>query len=91
MDDADRRLDGNAAAGMFAAALGIDVTVDMTLCRACGAQNLVGALMAYIHGMGAVLRCPQCDGMILRITQTPGRYWLDLSGLRTIRIEDVPP
>lgn len=91
MDDADRRLDGNAAAGLLAAALGFELTVHLTVCRHCGARDAVGALAAYVHGMGAVLRCPHCDGMMIRIAHTPGRYRIDLGGVRTLQIDEPPP
>ena len=87
MDDADRRLDGNAAAGLLAEALGFELTVRLTVCRNCGARHAVGGLVAYVHGMGAVLRCPQCERVMIRIAQTPGRYRLDMGGVRTIQLD----
>jgi hypothetical protein len=87
MDDRDLRLDGNAVAGMLAAALAAEPTADMASCANCGASNQLGALLAYVHGMGAVLCCPGCESIMLRIGRGPGRLMLDLRGMRWLRVQ----
>jgi hypothetical protein len=87
MDDRDLRLDGNAVAGMLAEALAAEPTTDLANCAGCGASNQLGALLAYVHGMGAVLRCPGCESVMLRIGRGPGRLVLDLRGIRWLRVE----
>ncbi|HEX6677736.1 MAG TPA: DUF6510 family protein [Actinomycetes bacterium] len=87
MDDRDLRLDGNAVAGMLAEALAAEPTADLANCAGCGASNQLGALLAYVHGMGAVLRCPGCESVMLRIGRGPGRLVLDLRGIRWLRVE----
>jgi hypothetical protein len=87
MDDRDLRLDGNAVAGLLAEALAAEPTLDLASCAGCGASNQLGALLAYVHGMGAVLRCPSCESVMLRIGRGPGRYLLDLRGIRWLRVE----
>jgi Family of unknown function (DUF6510) len=86
MDERELRLDGNAAAGMLEAALGFDVTAARGACNACGALAQVGALVAYVHAPGIVLRCAQCDAVMLRMMQTPDGYRLDLRGMRLLEI-----
>lgn len=46
----------------------------------------VGAVALYGHAMGAILRCPACDNALLRIGRAGDGYWLDLQGLRRLRI-----
>jgi Family of unknown function (DUF6510) len=87
MDDRDLRLDGNAVAGVLAEVFAVEPTADLAACEACGASNQLGALVAYVHGMGAVLRCPGCDSAMLRIGRAPGRAWLDLRGIRWMQVE----
>jgi Family of unknown function (DUF6510) len=87
MDDRDLRLDGNAVAGLLAEVLAVEPTTSMASCAGCGTSNQMGALMAYMHGMGAVLRCPGCDAVMLRLGHTPAHIWLDLRGLSWLRME----
>jgi hypothetical protein len=87
MDDRELRLDGNAAAGLLAEVLAVEPTTGVASCAGCGISNQVGALVAYVHGMGAVLHCPGCDAVMLRLGRTPGRVWLDLRGIRWLRVE----
>jgi len=90
MDDRDLRLDGNAAAGLLSEVFVLEATTARTVCAGCGAVSQVGALMAYCHGMGTVLRCPGCDTAVLRVARAGGRWWLDLRGASSLRFE-LPP
>jgi Family of unknown function (DUF6510) len=81
------RLDGNAAAGILSEVFARDLTSARATCAACGMTDKLGALFVYGHSMGAVLRCPGCDAVVLRIAQTPHELWLDASGARTIVIQ----
>jgi len=87
MDDADLRLDGNAAAGLLAEVFRFEMTTAYATCAGCGALAPVGALMVYGHEMGTILRCPGCDTAIIRVARTRGRYWLDLRGASVLRVE----
>ncbi len=88
MDPEDLHLDGNAAAGVLAAVFGDEMTVNVTVCGTCGTDNPVGRLVAYIHGMGAILRCPRCGNALIRVAYRPGRYVLDLGGSRTLELKE---
>lgn len=91
MDPEDLRLDGNAAAGVLREIFGVEMTVNWSTCGNCGADGPVGGLVAYVHGMGAVLRCPRCDNALIRIVHPPGRYVLNLSGVRVLQIVEPLP
>ncbi len=86
MNDADLRLDGNAAGGMLNEIFRFEMTAAEATCGACGAMRPVGALLLYQHGMGAILRCADCDTALMRITHIRGCYRLDLSGMTYLRI-----
>jgi hypothetical protein len=81
-----RRLDGNAAAGRLSDVFVVDVTTARTRCRACGASAQLGAYHLYADAPGMVVRCPTCEEMVLRIAQTPGHTWLDMSGVAALDI-----
>jgi NAD-dependent SIR2 family protein deacetylase len=82
----ERRLDGNAAAGLLREVFALEMTTAYSTCGHCGKSGQFGELMLYGSEIGLVLRCPECDHMLLCITHTPEGYWLDLRGLQVIRI-----
>jgi hypothetical protein len=81
------RLDGNAAAGILSELFVPDLTAARATCAGCGATGAVGALLVYAHGMGTVMRCPSCDGVVLRVTRTATQVWLDPTGARRLVID----
>jgi hypothetical protein len=80
------RLDGNAAAGILSEIFAPDLTAARATCAHCGTTRAVGALLVYAHGMGTVVRCPNCDVVVLRVARTPTQVWLDATGARHIVI-----
>ena len=81
----DLVLDGNAAAGPLQEIFALDVTTAEIQCGACGATGAVGALRLYAAPMGMVLRCPHCDGVMMRAVHTPHGRWLEMTGARRLR------
>jgi len=79
-------LDGNALAGLLAEVFGAEMTAVRRGCASCGQVNAVGAHRAY-QGAGAVLRCPACSDVALRIAVLPDRHVVSMSGTWTL---DVP-
>lgn len=82
----ENKLDGNAAAGALQAIFPFEMTLVQATCTGCGTTNAIGAVAAYMHGMGAVLRCPVCDTALIRISHAKGRYFLDMRGMRVLQI-----
>jgi hypothetical protein len=83
----ERELDGNALAGMFEVLFGSDMTAIPGRCTHCGTVNMVGAMRAYTRGPGAVLRCPSCDGVVLRVVETDEVTYVDARGAAYLRFE----
>lgn len=81
-----RRLDGNAAAGRLADIFVFDATAARTRCRACGMTAPLGAYHVYADAPGMVVRCATCEAMVMRIVQTPGHTWLDMSGVAALDV-----
>ncbi|HXI82280.1 MAG TPA: DUF6510 family protein [Verrucomicrobiae bacterium] len=84
---ADQVLDGNAVAGILAAAFGGEMTTVPGACAHCGTVNVIAALRAYVRAPGTVLRCPACDGVVLRIVETPTATLVDVRGAAWLRFE----
>jgi Family of unknown function (DUF6510) len=55
-------------------------------CAHCGTVSMVGAMRAYVRAPGTVLRCPTCEGVVLRIVETDDATYLDLRGVVYLRI-----
>ena len=60
-------LDGNAAAGELGEVFTLDATTAIATCAGCGATGHVASVHVYEAGMGTVLRCPECDAVLLRL------------------------
>jgi Family of unknown function (DUF6510) len=88
MGDQTLRLDGNAAAGMLAEIFVLDMTSAQCTCAHCGHIAPLGSLLLYGGQVGAVLRCPTCDHIQMRIVRVPergGQYWIDMQGMTLLR------
>jgi hypothetical protein len=79
-------LDANAVAGIFQEIFGVEMTAAPTECAHCGMEGEMGTLLAFTQGPGIVLRCPACENVILRITQTPKAYYFDARGAVYLRL-----
>lgn len=86
----ERRLDGNAAAGLLGEIFAFEATTAEAACDRCGTAARVGAQMAYMSEIGTVVRCASCDYAMIRVTHNRGRYFLDLRGISYLRFESTP-
>jgi ribosomal protein S27E len=82
----ENKLDGNAAAGTLQEIFPFEMTLVQATCTGCGATNMIGATVVYMHGMGTVIRCPSCDTVLIRVAHAKGRYFLDMRGVRVLQI-----
>lgn len=80
-------LDGNALAGVLHEIFTLEMTASPTECAHCGHEGELGALLAFTQSPGAVLRCPTCEGVMLRIVETPDAIYLDARGAVYLRLE----
>ena len=78
-------LDGNAVAGMLTEVFAVEMTTATATCRNCGEPAAVGAMHLF-RGAGIVLRCPQCDNVMMKIVDSSTRMWMDPGGLSMLEI-----
>ncbi len=88
MEDADLRLDGNAAAGMFGEIFALELTSARARCDSCGTVAELGAEPMYVHAPGIVVRCRNCDDVMIVAVHGGGRYWLGFSGMTWIEARE---
>jgi hypothetical protein len=84
-------LDGNAVAGLLQEVFAIEVTASPTECANCGRTGELGTLLAFTQGPGAVLRCPGCEQVMIRIVETPDAIFLDARGAVYLRLRRSAP
>ena len=87
MHDSDV-LDGNVAAGILADVFRADITTAIVTCAGCGAAGPLAAGVVYLSEIGLVLRCPQCEQVVLRCAQIRDRLMLDMRGAATVALAD---
>jgi phage FluMu protein Com len=80
-------VDGSALAGVLTAAFGSDMTAIPSRCTHCGTVSVVAQLRAYVRGPGAVLRCPTCEGVVVRIVETADATYVDARGAAYLRFD----
>ena len=77
-------LDGNAIAGLLMEVFGAEMTTAEGTCLHCGARAPVGELAVYLRAPGTVVRCPQCDSVLMVLVQLHGVTCVDLRGLAAL-------
>jgi len=87
MKQSDLKLDGNAIAGLLREIFTMEMTTAQSTCAGCGKVHAVGRVDVYLNAPGAVVRCPACEQVLMRIVHARGRYWLDLTGTRCLEFE----
>ena len=90
MDDIQLRLDGNAAAGLFQEIFALDVTGARVSCASCSHVAAIGSAHLYMTGRspGGVLRCPECEDVLMVVVVREGRWRLGTPGLRWLEISE---
>jgi len=83
-------LDGNAAAGVLSEVFWRDMTLATGRCASCGREGPFAEARLYGGLMGYVMRCPGCDGVLMRVAKTPHGFWLEMQGLRSLTFENTP-
>ena len=90
IEQSEMKLDGNAIGGLLAEIFSLEMTTAEGTCGGCGAVNAVGRVDVYVNAPGTVVRCPDCGQVLMRIVRGRGRYWIDMSGIRTLELVSEP-
>lgn len=80
----ERVLDGNAIGGLLFEVFGTEMTTAIGTCASCGAVGQVAELAVYLHGLGTVVRCRACDGVLMVFVRIRGVTCVDLEGLASL-------
>lgn len=88
MDVSSDLLDGNAAAGLLQSLFPFEMTTAIVVCASCSARGQIAELAVHAHGMGTIIRCPNCEIALVRIAHVNGNFWLDMRGAASLQIAD---
>ena len=77
-------LDGNAIGGLLIEVFGTEMTTAVGICASCGAVSQVAELPVYMAGLGIVVRCRNCDAVLMAFVQIRGIHCVDLEGLASL-------
>jgi hypothetical protein len=80
----DLHTDGNHLAGLLGEFLAADITAMLRRCHSCHEEHPLAAHLAY-RGAGAVLRCPACGDVGVRIGDCGGEIVLEWRGTYRVR------
>ena len=83
----DLVLDGNAAACLLQHIFVPDLTLAKIRCEACDCTNGIGSLTLYAAPMGAVLKCADCESVLMRAVETSHGMWLEMPGARYLKFQ----
>jgi uncharacterized Zn finger protein len=78
-------LDGNAVAGELSEIFAREFTEAIATCAACGATGAMAKVHVYEAGMGVVLRCPECESVLMRIVHMADETHIEMRGVRVLR------
>ena len=73
-------VDGNALAGLLNEIFGVEMTAEPLECAFCGREGEMGSLWAFVESPGFVLRCPDCQNIVLRMVAAPNKWYVDARG-----------
>jgi len=82
-------LDGSAAAGLLSELFAFEITLATAECVHCHTDVVLAEMHLYALEMGAVLRCPGCEAVMLRIGCAGDERWIDATGMRTMRVSQA--
>ena len=80
----DYAVDGNAIGGLLIEVFGTEMTTATGICGNCGAVSQVAELAVYRPALGTVVRCRECDAMLMTFVQIHGVTCVDLQGLASL-------
>jgi hypothetical protein len=80
----DFALDGNAIGGLLIEVFGTEMTTAIGTCANCGAVSQVAELAVYRPALGTVVRCRNCDAVLMTFVRIRGIVCVDLEGLASL-------
>lgn len=81
-------LDGNVLAGPIGDLLSFEPTMARGECAGCADVASLAQAAVYVHPMGYVVRCRNCDDVLMVVVERGRRSSLNMPGLRWLEAAD---
>ena len=79
-------VDGNAIAGDLREIFGVEMTTHAGGCGGCGVVSVLAELRVYFSGPGTVIRCPNCEQVLMVVVNRPGSIRVGIEMLRWLEV-----
>jgi len=79
-------LDGNGAAGALSEVFALEVTSARGRCEGCGNVAALAEARVFMDAPGLVVRCRNCDNVLLVLVRSENRYWLGAQGVTWLEL-----
>ncbi len=79
-------VDGNSLAGPFSELFSADLTTATARCLGCGDVSELARATVYPDPTGYVVRCGQCDDVLMVIIDEPDSICLELRGMSWLKV-----
>lgn len=82
----DEFVDGNAIAGDLREIFGVEMTTHSGRCGGCGVVSVFAEVRVYRSGPGTVIRCPNCEKVLMVVVTRPGSIRVGIEMLRWLEM-----
>ena len=85
----DSYVDGNAVGGLLVELFGREMTDQHGCCDHCGAVNVLAAVHVYLDAPGTIIRCPNCESVLIVIVRNPKSVRISFGEIRWLEDGNV--
>lgn len=82
----DDFVDGNAIAGDLREIFGVEMTTHSGGCGGCGVVSVFAEVRVYHSGPGTVIRCPNCEQVLMVVVSRPESVRVGIDMLRWLEV-----
>jgi hypothetical protein len=79
-------VDGNSLAGPLSEIFSVDLTTASARCLGCGDVSALASAMVYGEPDSLVVRCSQCEDVLMVLIQEPDRMCIELRGMSWLQV-----
>jgi hypothetical protein len=79
-------VDGNSLAGPLSELFAIDLTTASARCLSCGDVSELARAIVYPDPTGHVVRCSQCEDVLMVVVQEPDSVCIELRGMAWLKV-----
>jgi hypothetical protein len=82
----NEHVDGNSLAGPLSELFAVDLTTASARCLGCGDVSELARAIVYPDPTGYVVRCAQCEEVLMVVVQEPDSVCIELRGMAWLKV-----